>query len=201
MRNRILIGFVLAVMAMGWTGCCNSPDTYHYPIPTGVMALIPYNGTSTFHLRISTGKIVRVTAISENRSEFEVDPCNSCCKKEFQDQYFIYFQADSGGFQATIQVTQTGTEGVFAPARLSVTVNTNGVYYADFQPNGACELQDGMSCMDSLVVAGRTYRDVFELRNHSSNQTAAYPDRLYYNASDGILKVTTYGGMFYELVH
>jgi hypothetical protein len=200
MKNVRWIGLVLAMLTVGFSSCCNNPEEFHYPIPKNVLALNPYHGGSDFHMRFSGGGLVRVAAISENRNEYQLSQCGGCCATEYKDEYFIYFQADSGSIQVTVNISQTGTEGVFAPARLGITLGSNGVFYADFQSDGLCRQQDGMNCLDSLQVAGRSYYDVFEFRNHSSNQAANNPDRVYYNASDGLLKFTTYGGAYWELV-
>jgi hypothetical protein len=200
MRSGIRIGFALAMAVLMIAGCCNNPPQYHYPISSTILGLTPYNAGSIFHLRHSAGPIVRMEVISENRSDYKVNPCGNCCTEEYRDQYVIYFQSDSAALQFQVQISQEGQEGTYAPARLELNLGATGVFYADFQADGACRQQASMTCRDTMQVADRVYYNVFELQNQSSNQADATPDRLYYCPSDGLIKFSTYGGAYWELV-
>jgi hypothetical protein len=199
-RNVYRIGLVLAAVVLLVSGCCNQPTEYHYPISQNLLNLSPYHAGSIFHLRHSAGAIVRMSVVDESHAETNVGSCGSCCSEEFRDQYFIYFQSDSVSLQFHVQISQDGSQGEYAPTRLELTLNTVGVFYADFGPDAACSAQTGMTCHDTMQVAGRIYKDVFEFQNQSTNQAAGTPDRLYYNGSNGLLKFTTYGGAYWELV-
>jgi hypothetical protein len=151
-------------------------------------------------LRHSSGAIVRLEALSESRSESQVQNCADCCSKEYEDRYTIVFRSDSASLQLQLEITQTGEKGVYAPANVAFTFNTSGIFYGEFA-DGSCTSQSSQfGCIDSATVAGQNYTSLIEFYNQGSNHGPAVAQSLLFSPQQGLVKLTTYDGNSWELV-
>ncbi|HEX2900894.1 MAG TPA: hypothetical protein VHS96_14330, partial [Bacteroidia bacterium] len=162
-----------------------------------VREMVPYHGASSFEMRHSSGSYVRFNAIWENQSEAGMD-CADCCEKEFTESYYIYFQSEPIVLKADIHVSQTGVEGELEPTKFQIELD-DAMYFADFT-DGNCNPQKGLSCLDSMTVAGNVYTNVLVFQNQSTRNGAAATE-LFYDPSFGIIKFTEGDGTeFWELI-
>jgi hypothetical protein len=190
-----IIALVLFVFVLN--GCCK-PEEFHYTIRPAVRAMVPYTGSSSFEMRHSSGRVARFHAFRVHEAEDAVEDCADCCSREFRQTYAVYFQVDSSDIQANIQVSQTGQAGVYAPTDFEVHLD-GAFYFADFT-DSVCAAQPALTCLDSLVVGGQVYRDVFEFCNQRNGYVPS-ETRMYYDPAVGILKFTESDGVgFWELV-
>jgi hypothetical protein len=60
--------------------------------------------------------------------------------------------------------------------------------------------EDFFTLTDSLQVGDNYFKDVYKIknRNHESGESI-YPDSVYYNYSDGFLKIVMSNNEFYEI--
>ncbi len=200
MRIWSWLGLVLAVIALGASGCCNSPKEYHYPLKPETLEMNQYGLNAEFRMEHTAGHIETFSLLNAGHEEIEIGSCGNCCAQEFKDILYVLFKAETSASQIKLELSQGGTEGVYEPARLGLTINNNGIFYADLVPGSLCAAQQGLQCHDTLTIAGNLYYDVFEFANQGTSQSTEMPKTLYFNADHGLLKYTTLDGAAWQLL-
>jgi len=159
-----------------------------------------YGLNAEFRLEHTAGRIETFSLLNAGHEEIETGNCGNCCAQEYQDILFVLFKAETSASQIKLELSQGGTEGVYEPARLALTINNNGIFYADLVPGSLCATQPGLMCHDTLTIAGNLYYDVFEFNNQGTSQSQEMPETLFFNADHGLLKYTTLDGAAWQLL-
>ncbi len=197
---RIWSWIALVLVMIGMTSCCSSPKEYHYPLQPQTMLLTQYGFTSKFRMLHSTGRVESFSVLDERHEEVQSGSCSNCCSQEFKDVYFVMLKAETLPLQIKIELSQTGIQGTYDPAKIGITINDNGVFYADLALDGMCANQPGLQCHDTMTIANNLYYGVFEFANQGTSQATDLPQDLFFNASVGMLAFTTSDGANWKLL-
>lgn len=168
------------------------PQTFDAgPLPEKASTMIPYEDGSTVKLKHSNGKTITFS-VSRDKSFKEETHCDDCCTT-------FKFEEDK-----TILIP----DYPLAKIEFSILNYDSGHYYCEVMidrgyfivPDPDDPYSNPMRA-ESINIGGKDYSSVFLLSNQN-NYMADNPvtyDSLYYNYSDGILKIVMTNAEYYEI--
>jgi hypothetical protein len=179
---------LLCVIVYFAAACCRDKNATTLPVEPEIRSLINYtngqaiallHGADTLALRVET-----------ERDSIEVACDGDCCERFFQGSYLVKFKkTDNTNFA---EMTASSTSIVFD------AINTRFASFSlDENKRIACDPVQGILCLDSLVVGTQTYRNLWRIT--AATTTANSPTFLYYNKTNGIVKITMRDGVDYLL--
>jgi hypothetical protein len=184
-RHTLLLCMIVYFAA----ACCRDKTATTLPVEPEIRSLMPYTNGQAIVLQHGADTLaLRVEAY---RDSIELACDGDCCERFFQGIYLIKLkQTDNTNFA---EMTASSN---------AITFDAINTRFAAFGLNEnkqiVCDQAQGILCLDSLVVGAQTYRNLWRIA--ATNTTAANsPKFLYYNKTNGIVKIDMQDGIDYLL--
>lgn len=193
MRKRVKYAMI-AVMTVVMTGCPPKCEYVEYDfgiLNQEALDLVPYEDGKTYYLSHSAGHEIIFSCQRESSIEREyMDPCGSIV----YEQNLSVLSPDYPIFDISITMRKWDTVHYSVQAYIG-----QSIFVLPFDYDYGIEY----SYFDSLRLDENWYRDVYAIKRnaHSYNELSGiYPDSLWYNTTEGVLKVGMSNDEFYHIV-
>ncbi|MFO7616956.1 MAG: hypothetical protein R6V75_06865 [Bacteroidales bacterium] len=192
MVNSKLFGGMILLLAVA--SCrCDPPVVIDLgPVPDSILASVPYQNGMTYSFRHSVGQPILFGASRDSREEQTW--CEwRCCEEVYKYQVVTTtLKPDYPVFDLTFVLTSQNNDhpGLYA-----------WIGRSDFYIPLIPDERGWVTCSDSLLIGNRWYRDVLRIGRGNSGflDGLIYPDTLYYNFSEVIIRITMSNDEYYEI--
>lgn len=194
MRLRTLLLLLLPAYLL-LTGCPRCPEAIelnHGSLPDEAMQYIPYRTGETYHFKHSHDMVVDFYV--RQGTYTQTTSCSECC------DYVITYEVNATEltpnyplFNIRIEISNIDTSFFWCKAQVGgcgFTIPTNGPDTASVEK------------ADSVMVDSIWYYNVYQLESNwgcSQGEEVIYADSIWYNYTDGILKIIMSNKEYYEL--
>jgi hypothetical protein len=189
-RLSSVIGLFLLLLAS-----CRCPDPILVDlgsIPDSILARVPYQSGMTYSFKHSGGQVIDFTASRD--SKYEQTWCEEwCCDYVYKYQVnTTTLHPDYPVFDLNLQVSNQNIEypsifAWFGHSSFYLPLNPDQFHEAGFS--------------DSLLMGGRWFYRVFSTKMMEGGfpMGSIYADSLYYNLTEGIIRIIMSNGEFYAV--
>lgn len=191
---KTILYIVLAMMS----GCrpCD-PQTFDMgEIPKHVLDQLPYADGDVMQLIHSAGHVITFS-INHHVEAMEDFMCDECCYTFLYEEASTSFHADHPVFDCSMRLNNMDTIMYF------LNISIGRAYYQVPVSDSTWAYYDRV---DSMRIGGRFYHEVYRLGDQyqfgtdDAQEGVIAVDSLYYNFTEGILKITMTNDEYYQLV-
>lgn len=163
------------------------------PLPSEAFLCVPYEDGKTTSLTHSNGKTINF-AISREVTAVEWVDCMECCITFKHEEELTSLKPDYPLFEIRISIVNHDT------AHYDCSVWIDG---ANFYIPTNDYTREYTTRVDSMLIGGKYYYDLFLLpdANDYMQKNPVRIDSLYYNFSDGIVKITMTNDEYYQIIY
>lgn len=179
-------------------GC--PPDCHNYlatndyffvstPLPDSVLNIIPYKDSATYTFQHSNGHLLTFKSVRENELQYNTAECGNIT----ENSYYI-------------NTTRLSCEYPSINIDMFLYQLRNGNVEFDFFINQSQFYVTGegvelnLPKTDSVLIGNRYYKNVYSIQNKAFSDGDSFADSIYYNTTEGILKIFVRNGESY-IIH
>lgn len=191
---KTIVFIVLAMMPGCWP--CD-PQTFDMgKIPENIVGQLPYENDATMKMIHSGGHVITFSIEKQIQSKEDVY-CDECCYTFLFEEISTHFHPDHPVFDGSMYLNNMDTVMYF----LNISIGR-----ASFQVPVSDSAWSYFSRADSMQIGDRYYREVYQLDDQyqswsgDPHEGEIAVDSLYFNFTEGILKITMTNDEYYQLV-
>ncbi len=155
--------------------------------------LVPYADQQKVNFLSSSGDTLRI--LVESIQEFDGGSCAECCENKREEFLTIALNGPDSAFAYVALMASTMQIGfVLSDVYLGLAVDATGSVVCD------STLATPSRCLDSLIVQGKVYKNIYQLDSGPRVTTAATPIRIFYQAEKGLLRIERNNGEILEVL-
>ncbi len=185
-----MIKYIFTALIIANVGFCTPDCGDRIPIesslPEDVSGKIPYQNIQSVTFKHNLGKEINYS-IKRFSGREETSQCDACCTQIIYDFEKTNLVPNYPTFEMEVSL-----ESYDSASFSYVLIVGNSI----FNMNN----EEYFTLRDSVNVGGNYFKEVYKMknRNHDSEQ-GVYPDSVYYNFSQGFLKIIMSNNEFYEV--
>ncbi len=155
-------------------------------LPVDASDKVPYQNDENISFKHNLGQEINYKASRDSGRE-ESSQCDDCCTAVSYDYDKTYLMPDYPVFDMEVNLAS------YDSVRYNYILQVGNSYFN-------LNIGDYYSLVDSVKVGETYFKEVYKIKNYNDyNEQGIFPDSVYYNLSEGFLKIIMSNKEFYEI--
>ena len=186
------------MLLIGCSPGCPVAEVITYNLPPNSMALVPYALGQTMTFEGPNGALRPLEVVGIERDSLSLDACEDCCVWEQGVVQSWRIRPEVGYPRLFISLSNYGPD--LLDRRVAWSIQVDDLAFAMVWVDSIDCALPPLTCRDSVVVAGNTYRDVWELEmTEDATFDTAQANQIWYAPEVGVLRVDYSDGSNWQL--